>query len=180
MKILKSLSGMVFTVAVMSIFGCGGGGSSTPPPPTTATLKLLSQGTTGTKIRGITVTVVLPPGVTVKATASTENPAIMVTDLGVVVPSGATSVTTFDPQVNPIGVYTPATALARATVAITLAGQSDFNLGEYVTVNTVIETGNFPKAADFTLTSFTAVDLGGNVISGASPLVTSSIVPDIR
>lgn len=167
---------MLFALTVMSMFGCGGGGSTPAPPPTSATLKLLSQGTAGTRIRGISVTVVLPPGVTVNT--STDNPAV--TAQGVVVPSGATSVTTFDPQVNPIGVYTPATALARATVAIYLPGVADFNLGEYVTVNTVIATGNFPIAADFTLKDFTAWDLDGKVISGASPLVTTSIVPDIR
>lgn len=179
MKILKYVSGMLFTLAVMSMFGCGGGGSTPAPPPTSATLKLLSQGTAGTKIRGISVTVVLPPGVTVKATASTDNPAILVTDQGVVVPSGATTAATFN-VVNPIGIYTPATGTLPATVAISLPGVADFNLGEYVTVNTVIAAGNFPIPADFTLKDFTAVDLNGNVISGASPLVTTSIVPDIR
>lgn len=177
MKILKSLSGMVFTVAVMSVFGCGGGGgdSSPPPPPTTATLKLLSQGTAVTQISGIDVTIVLPAGVTVKAT---PNPVKLETDAGVVVLSGATVA---KPGLL-IGVYTPATATTPGTVMIKLtsAGNTTFNLGEYVTVNTVIAAGNFPNPADFTLKDFIAVDLDGKVISGASPQVTSSIVPDIR
>jgi hypothetical protein len=175
MNMLKNISGMFLVAAVLALFGCGGGGGASQP--TTATLKLLSQGTAGTKIRGIEVTVVLPQGVSVNANASAVNPAVLETNVGVVVLSGATVV---DPaafgQLKPVGIYTPATATTPGKVALTLPAQADFNLGEYVTVNAVIAAGSIPTAANFSLTGFTAVDLNGAAISG----VTSSIVPDIR
>jgi len=176
MKTLKSISGIIIIVALMALFGCGGGGDDGTTQPTTATLKLQSQGTVGTVLRGIEVTIVLPQGVTVKASPSTVNPALLETDPGVVVPSGATAAI----PTNITSIYTPATATTLGTVAITLVAQADFNLGEYVTVNSVIAAGSFPKATDFSLLGFTAVDLNGNIISGASPQVTSSILAEIR
>jgi len=172
MKILKCLSGMFFTMAVMAMFGCGGGGGSTPPPPTKAKLTLLSQGTAGTKIRGIEVTVELQSGVTVKATPSTINPAQLETDAGVVVLSGATVA---DPTTTKLlsAVYTPATPTAAGTVKILLSVQPDFNLGEYVTVNADIAAGTVPVATGFKLSGFIAADLNGVAIPG----VTSSFVP---
>jgi hypothetical protein len=176
MNILKSLSGMFFAMAVMTMFGCGGGGGSSAPP-TTATLKLSTAGTAGTHIRGIEVTVVLPKGVTVNAT-TTINPAIMEANAGVVVLSGATVV---DPvafsQLKPITTYTPATDTVPGKVKIVLAAQKDFDLGEFVTVNTVIAAGNIPLATDFTLEGFTAVDVNGAVVI---PALTPSFVADIK
>lgn len=179
MKTLKRLSVLVLAMTIMTVVGCGGGdgGGGTPAPPTKATLKLLSQGPAGTKIRGIEVTVVLPTGVTVKASPSATNPAILETNPGVVVLSGATVV---DPaafsQLAPLGIYSPATTAAPGRVFISLPAQADFNLGEFVTVNTDITVGSFPKAADFSQSGFTAVNLNGAIIPG----VTASIVPDIR
>jgi hypothetical protein len=172
MNILKRLSGMFFVVAVMALFGCGGGGGGTAQP-TTATLKLSTAGTAGTHISGIEVTVVLPNGVTVAAT-TTVDPAVMETNAGVVVLSGATVA---DPvafsSLKPIASYTPATG----KVKILLAAQKDFSLGEFVTLNTVIAAGNTPVATDFSLEGFKAVDANGAAIT---PALTPSFVADIR
>jgi len=177
MNILKSLLMMFFAVAVMALFGCGGGGGGAAAPPTTATLKLSTAGTAGTPIAGIQVTVVLPKGVTVAAT-STIDPAVMETNAGVVLLSGATVA---DPaafsQLKPTAVYTPATATTPGKVKIGLASQKDFSLGEFVTLNTVIAAGNVPVATDFTLEGFTAFDSNGAVIT---PALTASLVADIR
>jgi len=177
MNILKSLLGMFFAVVVLALFGCGGGGGGTPPPPTKATLKLSTAGTAGMQIAGIQVTVVLPKGVTVAAT-TTIDPAVMETNAGVVLLSGATvaDLTAFS-QLKPIATYTPATATTPGKVNIGLAGQKDFNLGEFVTVNTDIAAGNFPVATDFSLEGFTAFDANGAVIT---PAPTASLVADFR
>jgi hypothetical protein len=166
---------MFFAMAVITMFGCGGGGGASQP--TTATLKLSTAGTAGTHIRGIEVTVVLPKGVTVNATTNI-NPAILETNAGVLVLSGATVA---DPaafsQLKPTAAYTPATDTVPGKVKIVLAAQSDFNLGEFMTVNTVIAAGNFPLATDFTLEGFTAVDVNGAVVI---PALTPSFVADIK
>lgn len=162
---------MFFVVAVMALFGCGGGGGGASQP-TTATLKLSSQGTTGTQISGIEVTVVLPKGVTVAAT-TTIDPAVMETNAGVVVLSGATVAdpTAFG-NLKPTASYAPATG----KVKIVLPAQKDFSLGEFVTLNTVIAAGNNPVATDFKLEGFTAVDSNGAPIT----TVTASFVADIK
>ena len=177
MNILKSLLGMFFAVTVMAVFGCGGGGGGAAPPPTKATLKLSTAGTAGTSIAGIEVTVVLPKGVTVNAT-TTVDPAVMETNAGVVLLSGATVA---DPaafgQLKPTAAYTPATATTPGKVKIGLAAEKNFSLGEFVTLNTVIAAGNFPVATDFSLEGFTAVDANGAAIT---PALTPSFVADIR
>ena len=172
---------MFLAATIMVLFGCGGGGSGggggTPPPPTTATLKLSTAGTAGTTIRGIEITVVLPKGVTVNAT-TTIDPTVMEVNQGVVLASGAAVA---DPaafsQLKPIAVYTPATGTAPGKVKIGLAAQKDFNLGEFVTLNTVIAAGNVPVATDFSLEGFTAFDANGAAIT---PPLTASLVADIR
>jgi len=177
MNILKNLLGMFFAVAVMALFGCGGGGGGAAAPPTKATLKLSTAGTAGTTIAGIQVTVVLPKGVTVAAT-TTIDPTTMETNAGVVLLSGAAVA---DPaafsQLKPTAVYTPATATTPGKVKIGLAAQKDFNLGEFVTLNTDIAAGNVPVATDFTLEGFTAFDANGAAIT---PALTASLVADIR
>jgi hypothetical protein len=176
MNILKRLSGMFFVVAVMALFGCGGGGGGVTQP-TTAALKLSAAGTAGTKVSGIEVTVVLPKGVTVAAT-TTIDPAVMETNAGVVVLSGATVAdpTAFT-NLKPIASYTPATGTVPGKVKILLAAEKDFNIGEFVTLNTVIAAGNFPVATDFSLEGFKAVDANGAVIA---PALTPSFVADIK
>jgi len=167
---------MIVIMAVMSLFGCGGGGGGgSSPPPTKAKLTLLSQSSTaGTKISSIEVTVVLPAGVTVKATS------LPATDTGVVVLSGATATPAFTAAnaglLNLTGTYTPATATAPGTVKILIPSAVDFDLGEYVTVNADITAGTVPVATDFNLTDFVAFNINGAPITG----VTSSFVADIR
>ena len=178
MNILKNLLGMFFAVAVMALFGCGGGGGGgAAAPPTKATLKLSTAGTAGTTISGIQVTVVLPKGVTVAAT-TTIDPTTMEVNQGVVLASGAAIA---DPaafsQLKPIAEYTPATATTPGKVKIGLAAQKDFNLGEFVTLNTDIAAGNVPVATDFTLEGFTAFDSNGAPIT---PALTASLVADIK
>lgn len=181
MNILKRLSGMLFAVAVMALFGCGGGGGGTSQPgpaaqPTTATLKLLTQSATaGTKIRGIEVTVVLPQGVTVSAIPSTLNPALQETTAGVVTISGVADPAAFV-QLKPTAIFTPATTTKPGTLFLSLPATADFNPGEFATVNTVIAAGSFPKVTDFGLTGFKAVDLNGAELTG----VTANVVPDIK
>ena len=175
MNILKRLSGMFFVVAAMALFGCGGGGGGASQP-TTATLKLSSVGAAGTTISGIEVTVVLPAGVTVAAT-TTIDPAVMETNAGVVVLSGATVAdpTAFS-QLKPTAAYTPAVGTVPGKVKILLPAQKDFGLGEYVTLNTVIAAGNNPVPTDFKLEGFTAVNSSGAPIAG----VTSTFAADIK
>jgi hypothetical protein len=100
----------------------------------------------------------LPAGVSVKATADLTNPAVMVTDAGVVAASGVAA-----------GANTIATATYNATagtVSIHLANDTGFATGEIVTVTCDIAAGSFPTASGFSLSGFNAVDLNGATITG--------------
>ena len=171
MRVLKSLSGMFFAITAMAMFGCGGGGGGGTSQPTTATLKLLSAGPTAMQVSGIEVTVVLPAGVTVKTKTPPTTP--LETAAGVVVLSGATVA---KPGLL-VGIHTPASATAPGTVSVRLtsAGNTTFDLGEYVTVNTDILTGNFPTAGGFILTGFKAFNLDGAEIPGVSSIIVAEI-----
>jgi hypothetical protein len=175
----RALTGLLmFIIALFTITGCkSSGGDVTHTQPTTATLKIISSGTltTGTQIGGVDVTVNLPSGVTVQATADSINPAVMVMDPGVVLASGvAAGANTLTSD----SIYTAATGTWPGKVRVlVINGMTGFGTGEFVTVNCKVADGVFPTAADFNLTNFTAKDLA----SGATiTVLTAGFTADIK
>lgn len=164
---------ILFTaLALFTLSACGGGGGgggNGETQPTTAVLKISTQGSLagGTQIGGINISINLPAGVTVKATAD-ANSGLLVTDAGVVTASGAAAGT----NATVLAVYT---AGPPATVSINLANPNGFSTGEFVTVNCDIAAGNSPKSADFSLADFNAVDLNGAAVTGLTPGFTAGI-----
>jgi hypothetical protein len=170
--------GLVLAAILLTMYACSGAGTTSTgtnplPQPTAATLRVLSTGTlaSGALIGGVEVTALLPTGVTVKATPDTTNPSELVTNAGVVVASGvSTGVNT-----NTIAIYTAATATAPGKVVITVLDANGFGTGEVATVKCDIASGSTPKAADFSLSGFKAVNLDGAPISGLSAGITVDI-----
>jgi hypothetical protein len=175
---ITTRSGFVITLCMLvSLAACsGGGGSSAPVPPTKAVITLTTLSMTGslpagTLIYGAEATVNLPAGVTVKASPSSENPQVMVTDNGVVSASG---------QAAGAETYL-ATYLASSTtpttykVELSVAKSIGFLVGEFVTVNCDITAGYSPAATDFTVTGFKAVDQSGVEISNIAVGFTAAI-----
>ncbi len=147
------------------LVACGGGGSSggtAPSQPTAAILKLMTSGT-GTTIYGIDVTMNLPAGVTVKSTNPPE------TDSGVVTVSGVASGSIVT------AVYTPASWSAPGKVRILIANATGFTTGEFATINTDIADGRTPRATDFGLVSFSAIDADLQPITGLTFGFTTDI-----
>ena len=154
-----TLSGLlIFILALFTIAGCGENNDeeTQPTQPTTATLKIMSQGTS-TQIGGIDVSVVLPAGVTVKATPDSTNPAVQVTNSGVVAASGESA----GANTNTHASYYAATTSSPGTVMVQVANADGFGTGEFVTINCDIAAGNIPEAADFSVTLVKAVDING-------------------
>ena len=119
----------------------------------------------------VLVTVLLPPGVTAKATPDASNASVLVTNAGVVVASGiAVGVNT-----NVLATYTAATAGGPGKVVIQLVNPNGFGTGEIATVKCDIASGSTPIAAGFSLTDFQAVNLDGAPISGLSAGITVDI-----
>jgi hypothetical protein len=158
-----TLSGLLVVIFALSIIAsCGGGGAPpAPTPPSTATLTLTSSGSlpVNTEIGGIDVTVTLPAGVAVKTTPSKANPSAMVTYTGVVVPSGVAA------GANAIAF---ATLTAPGKLNIQIANPNGFGTGEFVSVTFNIASGSEVVPAEFSIGTFTAVDLNGMPISGLS------------
>ena len=160
---------LLATTTILS--ACGGGGGGSTPAATTATIKISTQGTfpLGTLIGGINVTLVLPAGVTVKATPDPVNTSVLVTDSGVVISSGvAVSNSTI------LATYSAATSSVAGTVNIQIANPNGFVKGEFVTVSAGIATGN-PTASNFSLPSFAAVDLNGTPLGALTATLVATI-----
>jgi hypothetical protein len=167
----RSLSSLlIFAIAATILSACGGGSSSTAVPlPTTATVSISTSGTldTGVKIGGITVSAILPPGVTVKATPDLSNSSVLVTNPGVVVVSGVTGTNASAP-------FNTYDATDRK-LTIYVIDPDGFEIGKFVSVHCNIAAGTTPKAGAFDLVEFIPGDLQGNPISGLTPEITVNI-----
>jgi hypothetical protein len=138
--------------------------STSRAQPTSATVKIASRGTlaSSARIGGVRVRLVLPKGVTVKATQDSGNASVQITDPGVVTTSGGAT------SANSIATYTAAKSAAPGTLLIHLAHATGFGTGEFVTVVCDVAGGAFPKKDDFSVAEFKAVDLNGSLLSGMS------------
>jgi len=170
------LSGLLVMLCIpVLLVACGvGGGGSNPPVvlPTKATVTLSTTGTlpAGTKIYGIDLMVVLPTGVTAKASPSSANPAVMVTDSGVVTAIGAASGAD-----SVLATYLTSSTTPTHQMEIYVTKSDGFTTGEFATVNCDITPGTYPAAADFSTPEFQAVDQNGAMISGLTLGFTAAI-----
>ncbi len=178
----KTISGLlIFIIALVTSAGCIGlnrdaptlESTNSPLQPTTAVVKIISQGD-GRLINGINVTLVLPPGVTVKAVPDDGNTRVLIAKSGVVSTSGVSAGAN---AMMPVSTYTAASAAAPGKVIIHLADANGFGTGEFVTVTCDLAAGSLPRlgAADFSVINFEAVDLNGAPISGLTATVTADI-----
>jgi len=171
MKKISLSSLLIFALSLTILSACGGGSSSTTQPsgPTKAVINIATTGTlgSGTMIGGITVTGVLPAGVTVKATPDPQNRLVLVTDSGVVIASGVTGANASAP-------CSSYNATDRK-VTIHLVDPDGFGTGKFVAVNCDIASGTTPTAGGFSITDFKPKDLGGADISGLTPGFTVDI-----
>jgi hypothetical protein len=122
----------------------------------------------GTSLSGISVKVLLPPGVTVSADSANVVPA------GVVTASGVAAVSRVIPAI-----YTPATASAPATLEFVVFSNAagGFGVGEFATVNCQIVSGSFPTASSFVLPAadFKPADLLLQPVTGLTATLTAAI-----
>lgn len=166
---VRSLIGQIIYLATAVLSGCGGGDSAVSPTtqqgaqPTAATLKLSTQGVlpTGASIGAVDVVVNLPAGVTVKADGSGQVQAGAMEPSAVAV--GSTAIATF----------TPTSGGSPAKTRVVLINAAGFGTGEFATVNCDIAAGSSPKAADFTLTGFSAANVDGTTLTGLTPVVSA-------
>ncbi len=158
-----TISGLLILILAPSIIsGCRcSSNAGLSEHPTKAIVMLFSQGTS-TLIGGIDVTLVLPVGVTVKASPDTINTSKLVTDAGVVTVSGAATGT----NATIIGTYTAVTATEAGKIVVHVANADGFDKGEFATVACDIVEGSNPSETGFGVTDFKPVDLNGAAISG--------------
>lgn len=112
----------------------------------------------GVTMNGVTLTLDLPPGVTVKGDFS--DPAAIGTLVGVVKPSAVTAATSFLETR-----YLPATGSLPGQVRMSLVNAAGLLLGHFVTVRCEVLPGASPLPGDFTVSEFTAKDGNGARLS---------------
>ena len=164
---------LLLLISVLSFTACGGGcGGNDSQPPTKATVKIMASGSlsTGTLIAGVDVTLNLPAGVTVKATADTVHPSVYITDAGAVTASGVAAANT----TLALATYTAASS-SPGKVVINLVNPNGFSVGEFVTVSCDIAAGAAPTTQSFSVSNFKAVGLDGAVITGLTAGLTADL-----
>jgi hypothetical protein len=147
----RMMNGMRFFIIVLllALAGCGGGGgngsSASSSPQSIVTLSTqVTQGTLATDaVKGIQLTLKLPPGVTLKSddTGKTAD--------GVVVASGIATGAEIQ-----IGNY----SASEGTVEIIITKTAGFGPGEFATIKCDRTTGVNPTSSDFVISSFKAVE----------------------
>jgi hypothetical protein len=169
MKKISLLIQLMLITGLTTMIGCGGGGGGGAAPPSTKAIVTLSTAGTlpaGTQIGGIQVTVNLPAGVTARASLYSAGSSTMITDAGVITASGTAAGSTTS------GVYLAGTAASTYKINMGVVNGSGFSTGEFAQVSCDIAAGSSPVAADFSLSSFTAVDLNGVPLAGLTPGIT--------
>jgi len=179
MKKITLSGSLMFIIALFTIAGCTTGNDINHQQPTTAALKISSQGAlaAGTQIGAVDVTVLLPSGVTVKATADSVNTAALVMNSDVMAASGVVSSAT---NTYLLGTYTAATGTAPGQVVIKQVIARGCGIGEFVTVNCDVASGYFPIEGDFNIKDFKAYDLNGAVIPTGPTGLTAGFTADIK
>ena len=164
---MKKITLFVLVTGVCALFlyaGCGGGDGTTPPPPpalpTTAVVTLTSSGTlpAGKQMGATDVAINIPASVSIKATPGKASSS-MVTYSGLAVVSGVAAGT----NAMSLATYTPPNQ-----VSVRVANPNGFGIGEFATVTFDIASGSEVVPAEFSVGTFTAVDLNGVPISGLS------------
>ena len=172
---LTTRSGLLITCFILvSLVACGGGGGgSAPAQPTKAVITLSMAGSlpAGALVYGTQATLNLPTGVTVKASPSSANPQVMVTDPGAVSASGQAA----NAETVLATYLASSTTASMSKVALYIAKSGGFSAGEFAVVNCDIAAGHFPAAADFTITDFRTFDSTGLTVSGLTAGLTASI-----
>ncbi|ACM20150.1 lipoprotein, putative [Geotalea daltonii FRC-32] len=149
---------------------------------TTKTIKIATSAKEGANalIRGITVTLVLPPGVTLRANFVTSKEKKEPLSAVVTLPSTMSANTQFQ------SAYSPPASGARGMVTISLGNAYGFAAGEFLMIKCDVAPGAVPVTSDFTIyrnpdnpedpKNFQAVD--GNGALFPPEVLSAEIMPE--
>jgi hypothetical protein len=76
----------------------------------------------------------------------------------------------------PGATYSPATATASAQLAISATVASGFAATDQITIHLKVAAGAVPVESDFKLLSFDAFDINGALVTGLTPILTTTIL----
>lgn len=149
-------------VLTLLLAGCGGGGQA-PGDSRDATVILAVTGvTSGTLVGAVSLTLQLPPGVSV-ATNSDGT-----TGKGVLVASGTTLAAGVTPLVEGDGANS-------GELVVGVVSASGFQAGEFASVTLQVASGVAPAASSFMVTSCKVYDSLGNLVPAAGVLATVTL-----
>lgn len=163
------VGGLVIPVVLSA---CGGGGTtSQTPQKAIAVMRTTQLSTPATPIAGISATLTIPNGVTVKTTASDPyQPDATVVQLL----NAGTSTTTVAPTFV-FARYSAATATTAGKIKFTVMDARGFTSTEQIMINLDVTSGFFPKSSDFGLIDYVFSDINGGLLSGITPTLTATI-----
>lgn len=147
----RNLTGLT-DVAQTNLAGVGGTSQEVK-------LKLAGKLPSGSTVNGVTLTLNLPAGVTVKG--DYVSPQVVPTLEGVVAPSGLAATGSYAE-----GRYFPAAETSPGKVRLSIINASGMFLGEFVTVRCEAGPGVAPQPGEYTVSEFTAKDGNGGTLQG--------------
>jgi len=130
---------ILLTFMLFALAACGGG-STTVPSAKTVTLKLATTGTPSESLAGVSITVILPAGVTPALNSDGTVAATVVAISGVAAPGTVTP-----------PVYTAASGMVKGKLDLSVTSNvtAGFSAGEYATVVLSAAPGTNPQQGDF-------------------------------
>lgn len=154
---MKRIWGMIVTAALLA--GCGGGGGGVGTEMESKLVIGVQAPLAATVLYAVSMTVRLPPGVTVAsdpATGEVAARALQVTVEGA--QAGARLV--------------PTTSDEPATLKVELANPSGFTVGPVAVIACQVAPGSAPTLADFSIQEFSARGPDGAELFGITPVLT--------
>lgn len=160
---MKSFACLAFIISLAALCGCGGGGGGGTAQATykTATLKLATIGTLTRNLAGVSISVVMPAGVTPALNSNGSVSSSVAQVSGVAAPGSILS-----------SEYTAATRKL-SIYGLTSNIQAGFDVGEFVTIKLIVPLDMNPQVADFVLGDLDPVDnIGTHLAAGVlTPIV---------
>jgi len=150
----------IVAMSVLAACGGGGGGGNPAPAPTTVQLTLKSVAKAGESpdVKGLSITLALPSGVTLKTVSGTKRTAPGIIRYSSDSPLSVFSNVTSQLIPRPLyGVYSSATAPGKNTVTLTFISATAFGAGEFATITCDVAPGVPVTENSFQTTSFSAV-----------------------
>jgi hypothetical protein len=154
-------------LSISLLSACGGESTTSGPGGTIKAVVKTSALAVTRNVAGIQLSISVPAGVSPQIKTDGSVDAYATVEITSAASSG---------QTLPGSSYVPATASSTGKLTITGIVAPGFSTSDTITIHLNVAPGTTPVVADFRLLSFDAYDTSGAIVTGLSPVLTTSIL----